>query len=149
MSRPTYSKKIIDAAGALTRLTKDPAYAGTKWTWYEIGDVLGLKIREAHQVIYYLRENAVDVGELWTVGTSSSGWLIEPTGTAMVALDGLLNQQFHLCSRLEAQAVAWEVLAIADPDPKWSRAARRQQKMFSRWVEETRDNIEALQDLRL
>lgn len=145
MTARPFTRRVRDAAAVLTRLIEDPEYAGQRWTWDTIGEVLELTLREAREVIYYLRDNASTF--TWTVGTHASGWETMPSTSVRESLDGLVNQQRHLITRIDSQKHAWEVLAKVDPDPRMARVAKRQAKMFTRMGETIEDAIEVLLEI--
>lgn len=147
MSAHHYSQRIKDAAAVLTLLIDEPAYAGHRWTWMTVGDALGLTIKDAKLVIYYLRETAANVS--WSIGTHGSGWTFKPsTGLDAETLDGWINQYKHLLTRHETAAHAFGVLASVDPEPAEARFSREQAKLHGRIAVDLTDAISAMSAYR-
>jgi hypothetical protein len=131
-------------AGTLSRLIDDPRFAGRRWNWVTIGQVLGCNQAEARRVIAYLRQNASVV---WTVGTFSSDWEIMPTSQVREAVDGMVNQYRHMLTRMHSAQHVAAVLAIVDPDPGMARWMRRLERMHTRHIEDIEDLLEGLLEL--
>lgn len=144
MARSKYSKKVRDAAATLITLVDNPKYAGTQWTWDDIGHLLGLNQAQSRKVIYYLREHHDDF--VWTVGTYSTDYKSMPTTSSIDALPGLINQYRHSLTRERSSQKVWETLAKVDPDPRWSKFAAREARWWERKADDTRDHLEHLVD---
>lgn len=136
------SRKILEAARTIVDMVDSGKFVNVVWTWEYIGQVTGLSVGQAHEVIYYLRNNHDDV--FWTVGTY--GTPTQPTSSIVVALPGLVNQYRHSYTRERSHERAWTVLSKVDPDPKWARFAEREARWWKRKADDTRDHLEALVD---
>lgn len=144
MVRRQYSEKVRSSAATLVHMVESGKHTGITWTWEYIGTVLGLTPAQARQVIYYLREHNDDF--VWTVGTYASGYTTMPTSSSTDALDGIINQYRHALTRERSQEKVWSVLAKVDPDPKWSKFAKRESRWWERKAADTRDHLEHLID---
>ena len=137
--------RIESLAATLSRLIEDERFAGRRWNWVTIGQVLGCNQAEAREVITYLRRNATDV--VWTVGTFSTSWEVMPTQSVRDAVDGMVNQYRHMLTRIRSAQHTAEVLSIVDPDPGLARWMRRLERMHTRQIEDVEDLLEGLMDL--
>ena len=137
--------RTVQLAATLSRLIDDPRFAGRRWNWVTIGQVLGCNQAEARQVIAYLRRNATDV--VWTVGTFSSDWEIMPTAQVREAVDGMVNQYRHMLTRMQSAQHTAAVLSVVDPDPGLARWMRRLERIHTRHIEDVEDLLEGLLEL--
>lgn len=115
-------RQYAELAVELHKLAEHPRNQGMKWTWITIGTALGINAANAQRLVQWMRKHYIEM--YWTVGIYETrdqhgNYQTEATNQARVALDGMLNQQRHLVTRLETMKQGCETLARLDPDPDW------------------------------
>lgn len=110
-------RKYADYALQLHALSERPEFLGKAWGWPDIAAMLGISVSTAQHLVQWMRKNYTE--QYWTVGTYKTDYLTIPTKQARVALDGMLNQQLHLITRLQTMVQGCETLAKIDPDRAW------------------------------
>lgn len=111
-------RRYAELAVELHEISVRPQNRGRKWDWMDIGLALGISAPSAQRLVRWMRKNYTE--QYWTVGIYKSDYLVVPTVQGRVALDGMLNQQMHLITRLSTMVQSCMTLANIDPDPAWS-----------------------------
>src|SRR6185437_9033032 len=100
MSTPTRNRRNYEQmARELHTITDRPENRDKHWDWVSIGVALGISAGTAQHLVQWMRKYYTET--YWTVGTYKSDYMTMPTKAARDAMDGMLNQQRHLITRLE------------------------------------------------
>jgi hypothetical protein len=137
---------FAELADELALIADRPENRDRQWDWLSIGLALGINATTAQHLVYWMRKNYAK--EYWTVGTARSDYMIVPTKSFREALDGILNQQRHLITRLQSMQASAATLAAIDPSPEWSALAARTEKYYMRRIGDEQEFREVLVGFR-
>jgi hypothetical protein len=106
-----------ELANELHVISERPENGDRKWDWVDIGVALGISAPTAQRLVQWMRQHYTD--QYWMVGISKTDYMTMPTRLARLALDGMLNQQLHIVTRLQTMQMGCATLARVDPTPEW------------------------------
>ena len=135
-------RSFADMAAELHAIADRPKNQDIKWDWVKIGAALEVNARTAQQLVQWMRREYAEL--YWTVGTINSDYKTMATNSFRDALDGILDQQGHLITRLKTMQRSAATLATLDPDEKWRKLAARTAKHYDRRVGDEEELREVL-----
>lgn len=140
--RTRQRRRFAQLAVELHNISQRPENENKRWNWSSIAVALRISAPTAQHLVQWMRKHYTEL--YWTVGIYASDYMTVPTRQARVALDGMLNQQRHLITRIETMKQGCETLASIDPDPSWRSLMEANAGHFTAMLNLERDFTELL-----